>query len=253
MIQDEKRHSDEKTEDPPTGVVPLDVDDLIDDARTAIHDLLLEHLNNRVRVFGEGGLDAADLSDGILIAVLKLVTPAGKYPMETGRFWQLVDRYGPHSPLPPDDEIRDRVTGEVQSLLAAAEHESFEAGFDSALALEFQRLVLMYGELPLQTVAGLLGENRMAPRVAAEILACLGEMENAATYEVRRQLLEHSLASASHVIRDGAVVALAGLRDPRSAAALERAAAQEAYPLLRTNMLTLSKQIVMLLKTDQGE
>jgi len=63
-----------------------------------------------------------------------------------------------------------RLSNEIESLFAAAENESFEDGFDSALSLELQRLVLRYGTATLEIVGNLLQENRVAPPVAAEVL-----------------------------------------------------------------------------------
>jgi hypothetical protein len=217
----------------------FDVDDAIVEARTAIDDELLEHLNTRLQIFGEKGLVAADISDGLLISVLKLVASNGKYPMERGRFWQILDRCDPSSSFKPEDAIRTRLSGEIESLFAAAENESFEDGFDSVLSLELQRLVLRYGDMTLEIVSDLLREGRVAPQVAAEALACVGEMRNEATYAARRQLLERSLESPSHVTRDGAVAGLSNLCDPRTIGALQAAAQREDYRLLRTNMLNL--------------
>ena len=52
-------------------------------------------------------------------------------------------------------------------------------------------------------------------------------MRNEATREARRELLERSLASPLHTVRDGAVVGLSMLRDPRSIPPLAAAAARE--------------------------
>jgi hypothetical protein len=128
-------------------------------------------------------------------------------------------------------------------LFAAAENESFEDGFDSVLSLELQRLVLRYGDTPLDIVSDLIVESRVAPHVAAEALCCAGEMKNEATLEARRRLLERALASSSNLTRDGAVAGLSHLRDPRTIPALEAAAAREDYRLLRANILDLLEQL----------
>jgi len=239
MVQSKKQHSGKAANQPSSVSFSFDVDDAIVEARTAIDDGLLDYLNSRLQIFSEKGVVAADISDGLLISVLKLIASNGKYPMEKGRFWQILDRYDPSSPFGPEDAIRARLSSEIESLFAAAENESFEDGFDSVLSLEVQRLVLRYGDMTLEIVSDLLLENRVAPRVAAEALVCVGEMKNEATYEARRQLLERSLASPSHVTRDGAVAGLSNLCDPHTIAALQAAALREDYRLLRTNMLNL--------------
>ena len=216
MVQDEKRRSGKAAEGPLSVSFPCDLDDAIVEARAAVEDGLLEYLTGRMPIFNEKGLVAESISDGLLISVLKLIATDGKYPMEKGRFWQILDRYDPSSPLKPEDAIRARLSSEIDSLFAAAESESFEDGCDSMLSIELQApFVLRYGDLTLRIVSDLVLENRVAPHVAAEALGCVGAMKNAATYEARRQLLERSLASPSHVTRDSAVAALSNLCDPR--------------------------------------
>jgi hypothetical protein len=228
---------------PPAASVPVDVEDAIVDARVALDDGLLEYLSSRLQLLGDKGPLPADFSDGLLISVLKLIAPDGKYAMEKGRFWQILDRYDPFSPWKPGDAIRARLASGIAGLLAAAENESFEDGFDSALSLELQRLVLRYGDTAVEIVSDLIFGNRVAPQVAAEALRCAGEMKNEGTQEARRRLLERALASPSHVTRDGAVIGLSHLRDPRTIPALEAAVAREDYRLLRANMLDLLEQL----------
>jgi len=200
------------------------VDQAIVDARVAIDDGLLEYLKSRLWVFREAGVRAADFSDGLLISVLKLIAPSGKYPMERGRFWQVLDRHDPFSPLGPEETDRARLAVDVESLFAAAMNETFEDGFESALSLELQHLVLKHGEVTLEIVSDLILRERVPREVAAEALRCLGGMRNEATHEARRQLLERSLASPSHVVRDGALIGLSSLRDVHAIPALETAA-----------------------------
>jgi hypothetical protein len=109
--------------------------------------------------------------------------------------------------------------------------------------LEIQRLVLEHGNAALETVSDLIAGERVAPEAAAEALACLGEMEHEATHGARRRLLERSLTCSSHVARDGAVVGLSDLGDPRSVPALEAAAQREEYCMLRANMLEVIEQL----------
>ena len=212
-------------------------------ARCAIDDGLWEHLKSCLQISEETGIRQADISEGLLISVLKLIAPGSKYRIEKGRFWQIVDQHGPFSALDPDDSIRERLLSEIETLFAVAENESFEDGFDSVLSLELQRLVLQYGDATLEIVSDLIFEDRVAPGVAREALSCLGAMDDKATHEGRRCVLERSLACPSHVARDGAVTGLFDLDDPRSIPALEAAAERETYRLLRANMLELAEQL----------
>jgi HEAT repeat protein len=135
------------------------------------------------------------------------------------------------------------LASEIEGLFAAAENENFEDGFSSVLSVELLRLVLQYGDAALEIVSDLIFQNRAAPEVAAEALRCLGQVQSQVTHEVRRRLLERSLASASHVTRDGAAIGLSNLRDPRAIPALEAAAAREDYRLLRANMFEILERL----------
>ncbi|HUT95770.1 MAG TPA: HEAT repeat domain-containing protein [Thermoguttaceae bacterium] len=243
MTEDPKRLSGESGKEPEVGSLRIDEDTAIFDARCAIEEGLQGHLKSCLQVFGETALRRVDISEGLLISILKLIAPGGKYPMQSGRFWQILDRHGPFSPLDLEDSIREPLMNEIEALLAAAENESFEDGFDSVLSLELQRLVLQHDGVALEIVSDLICEDRAAPDVAREALACLGEMEDEQTHNGRRRVLERALACSSHVARDGAVTGLSDLRDPRSIPALEAAAEREDYRLLRTNMLELAGQL----------
>lgn len=135
------------------------------------------------------------------------------------------------------------MAGEIERLFAAAANDRFEDGFDSTLSLELHRFVFKHGEVVLGIVSDLILGGRVAAEVAAEALRCVGEMENEATHEARRRLLERGLTCPSHVARDGAVVGLSTLRDPQTIPALEEAAAREDYRLLRANMLAVIEQL----------
>lgn len=213
MAKDHELHSREPTEGQPA--FSPDEDKAIVDARVAIEDGTLEYVAKKLWDSGNAELFAEFLSEGLLVSVLKLIAPDGKYAMDQGRFWQILDRHCPFMPLGGEDAIRVRLVSEIEALFAAAGSETFEDGFDSVLSLELQRLVLRRGETTLEIISDVILGDRVASEVAAETLRCLGEMDNRATHNARRQLLERCLACSSHVTRDGAVVGLSDLNDPR--------------------------------------
>ena len=106
MATGKEQLSGDAEKGPPKVPVPFDMEEAIAEARVAIDDGLLEYLNNRLQLFGEKAPLPADFSDGLLISVLKLIAPDGRYPMEMGRFWQILDRYDPFSPWRPDGAMR---------------------------------------------------------------------------------------------------------------------------------------------------
>jgi len=241
MAKDDEPHSCEPSEGQPA--LSPDEDDAFLAAREAIGDGTLEYIDKKLRDSGNTELFAEFLCEGLLVTTLKLIGPNGTYAMDQGRFWQILDRYCPFMPLGGEDSIRVRLVSEIEALFAAAGSETFEDGFDSVLSLELQRLVLRRGEMTLEIISDLVLGDRIAAEVAAEILRCLGEMDNQATHKARRQLLERCLACSSHVTRDGAVVGLSDLNDPGAIPAIETAAAREDYRLLRANMCAILERL----------
>lgn len=209
--------------------------DVSDEVRESLFDSLASQ--------GEEGFLAASLAEGMLLAVLKLIGPEGKYAMDKGRFWQVLDRHCPFAPLDVDAETRSRLEGEIDDALRAAESEVFEDGFDSNLSLELQRLLLKHGDMTVEIVADRVLGDRVTAEVAAEVLRCFGEVEHGATCDARERLLERGLTCSSHVARDGAVLGLADLSDGRSVPALEAAAAIEKHERLRGNMVRLVRRL----------
>ncbi len=241
MAKDHEPRSRKATEGQPA--LSPDEDKAIVDARVAIEEGTLEYVAKKLRDSGNAELFTAFLCEGLLITTLKLIGPDGKYAMDQGRFWQILDRHCPFLAPGGEDSIRAGLVSEIEALFAAAGSETFEDGFDNVLSLELQRLVLRYGEMTLKIISDLILGDRVAAEVAAETLRCLGEMVNRATHDTRRRLLERCLACSSHVTRDGAVVGLSDLSDPSAIPAIEAAAAREDYTLLRTNMCKLLEQL----------
>ena len=99
MAGNKERRDVEAAEGGPAAPLPLDFEGAITDARAAIDDGLLQYFNARRQVVDETRLLRANLADGLLISVLRLIAPAGRYAMDKGRFWQILDRHNPFSPL----------------------------------------------------------------------------------------------------------------------------------------------------------
>jgi HEAT repeat protein len=137
----------------------------------------------------------------------------------------------------------DELADEIRTLFALARNEDFEDGFDSGLSRELTRFLLQHGDRAVELISDRVLAEGAAPYVSAAALRVLGEARQTATHEARRELLERSLRSPSHIVRDGAVLGLSDLHDPRSVPALEAAAAREDRPLLRANLMRLLERL----------
>jgi len=243
MAKNRELHDAESQRDDETRTVIGDAEHAITNAAGDVSDEIREFLFRKFTSLDEGGFLPAHLAEGILRSALTLIGPKGKYAMEKERFWQLLDRHCPFSPLDADEENRSQLEGQIEALLRAAEREVFEDGFDSTVSLELQRLLLKHGDTTVEIVADFVLGERVGADVAAEVLRCFGEVEHAATFNARQRLLERGLTCTSHLARDGAVLGLADLCDGRSVPALEAAAAVEKHDRLRGNMVELIKRL----------
>ncbi|MBI2304826.1 MAG: HEAT repeat domain-containing protein [Chloroflexi bacterium] len=128
--------------------------------------------------------------------------------------------------------IEDR----IDSLFRVAANENFEDGIASQFSRELLRLVEEYGNVAMQEIGFLITFGRVSQQVASEALRWLGRITDVSAYGWRIWLLEKSLSSSSPVIRDGAVLGLASMRDPTAIPYLQEAIAQEPLAELREDM-----------------
>ena len=243
MAKNRELHDAESQRDDEARSVIGDAEHAITNAAGDASDEIREFLFRKFTSLDEEGFLTAHLAEGILRSALTLIGPKGKYVMDKGRFWQLLDRHCPFTPLDVDDENRTLLESQIEALLRAAECEVFEDGFDSTVSLELQRLLLKHGDTTVEIVADIVLGERVGADVAAEILRCFGEVEHAPTYNARQRLLELGLTCTSHLARDAAVLGLADLCDERSIPALQAAAAVEKHDRLRGNMVKLIERL----------
>jgi HEAT repeat protein len=235
--------SDELPEDDSSGATAggfvEDEDEAILAAHEQFADELKHHVDERLANGTDRSLISDYISDGLLVSALKMIQRDADYPMDQGRFWQILDQLLVDATNATVSKTDAHLQQEVEAQFAAARNETFEDGFNSSLSFELYRLVLRYANDAVAAISGTILSERVSPDVVAEALRCLGQMQNTATYDARRQLLERALQCSSHVVRDAAVIGLADLNDPHSVSSLEEAASCEQYKLLRSNMLQL--------------
>lgn len=239
MSEDPKLRDDTSPETP----LAADDDEAYLGAVDAFADELREYLGTRANECPSAVVTRDFLSDAVLIAALKLLRRDGDYPMDEARFWQIVDQHLPFHPSCSSTEERADLLDDAQAIFAAACTESFEDGFDGNFSCALSRFILEHANTAVDIVSDIILREHISPDVAAEALRCLAEMDNQATYEARRTLLERSLGCSSHIVRDGAVIGLADLSDPHAIPSLEAAAAREKHGLLHTQMLELVNRL----------
>ena len=123
---------------------------------------------------------------------------------------------------------------------AYAESETFEDGMDSAFAKAIETWIGAWGVAAVEVIADVIALEKAGAAASGEALKVLGRLNDAATLEWRRHLLERSLGAASPSVRDAAVVGLASIYDVRSGVALRAAADKEPVPQVRHEMIRVA-------------
>ena len=132
---------------------------------------------------------------------------------------------------------------EMQNIFSAGASELFQDGEESEFSTRLLALISGEGVRVISVLQGLILNERTSAKVASEALRWLAEVENAASYNARRELLEKCLNAKSSKIRDGALIGLASLNDRRSVVALREAINVEHISLLRGCMSRVMRQL----------
>ena len=140
------------------------------------------------------------------------------------------------------DEIEAAVHG-LRRALAEASEEQFEDGIISRF---WKGLDKDYGQdrKIFAEALGRLITNRNAPsEPSAMALRWLAEQPISTERSTERWLLERALSVPDAVIRDGAIVALQNLADPKTIPSLSTAAEREPVEFLRNQLRTILRDL----------
>jgi len=131
----------------------------------------------------------------------------------------------------------------LERLFASAREEVFEDGMDSFFSRDLQSQLSLYGDVALEMIWHLIWKrpNPLSPTVIGETLRWVGRMEE--KYLHQRALLEKCLEHESHYVRDGAILGLASLDDPKAIGALRRAQEREPSGLLGESIEQVIEQL----------
>ena len=124
----------------------------------------------------------------------------------------------------------------IAVLFEAAKDQYFEDGMESEFSRELTALVEAYGNMAVHELAYLALFEKVNAEVASEAFRWLGNMHHGVSSPFRLWLLERSLLCASAMVRDGAILGLASLDDPRAIPYIKRAIEREQCEELRKNM-----------------
>ena len=133
-------------------------------------------------------------------------------------------------------ELTRYVEDAITRLFESAEDQNFEDGMESDFSRELVTLIRKYGDLAMSEVSYLITYDRVDREIASEALRWLGRIDDPSSYDSRLWVLEQSLSSKSPLVRDGAALGLASLRDANAVQYLRRAVERESIAELRCDL-----------------
>lgn len=131
---------------------------------------------------------------------------------------------------------REYTASKVKSLFQIARDQIFEDGIETEFSKGLVDVIQEYGNLALDMIENLLMKKHTNPGIIAETLRWLGKTNHPETHYRRLEILTKLLSSSSARIRDGALIGIGSMNDPRSVNTLKRAILREIIPDLKQDM-----------------
>ena len=137
----------------------------------------------------------------------------------------------------------DDLKGTVHLLFAQAREEYFEDGMESEFSRGLTHLILERGGRVLRVADQLESSGLITEGVISEALRWIGLMDDAATHEDRRRFLQRHLSSRSVQVRDGALLGISFMDDPRSLPSMRKAVECEKVDELKKDLQQVMDQL----------
>jgi len=134
----------------------------------------------------------------------------------------------------------------LEALFQACANEDFEDGMESEFISELISSVRIHGTKVVEAISRIILEQTVKPLVAFETLRWLGRVSHPESYRPRLFLLETCLDSSSRLMRDGAALGLASMKDTRAIPYLREAVAREKIQDLQKDMEAVLFRLVKL-------
>jgi hypothetical protein len=125
---------------------------------------------------------------------------------------------------------------ELEALFQAYANEDFEDGMESEFISELIASIHIHGTKAIEAIRRIILEQNVKPHVAFEALRWLGRINHPESRRARLLCLEMCLDSPSRLVRDGATLGLASMKDTHAIPYLREAIAREKIQDLRKDM-----------------
>lgn len=168
--------------------------------------------------------------------------------LDDGSSWYLNPRTSDMSDfgrLAPDEDstaapvFEAHIAEELEQIIKGGKSERFDEGMDSNFSRKLLDFVARYADTAVEAMIGAYDANAFDSDVLAETLRWLGRIQQPASHEKRRWLLERALTHRFARVRDGALIGLSLLGDPAAAPSVRHALSRERVLDLREDLMHL--------------
>lgn len=128
-------------------------------------------------------------------------------------------------------------------ILARSQDEQFEAGVESRLARDLQRVFASRPLAVLQALRKRLGESAEEPEILAETLQWASRIDGSLAREAVIDLLLTGLHHGHPLVRDSAALALADFDEEVALKQIRRAMERESVPEMREDLESLMRSL----------
>lgn len=144
---------------------------------------------------------------------------------------------------PSLEKTPESLAEELRRIFFEAREEVFEDGMESNFSRKLSVLIEEHKEQAIKFAAEYMDSEEVDEEVASELLRQLGHSRHEPTYTSRLVLLVRGLQNKSSMVRDGAILGLASLDDPKVIPDVEEAVVREQDPELRDDMNDVLEQL----------
>jgi len=132
---------------------------------------------------------------------------------------------------------------ELEALFRAYANEDFEDGMESEFISEFVSCIQKYGTQAVEAVKRIILAQNVKPHMTFEALRWLGRINHPESYRSRLLFMEMCLGNPLRLVRDGAALGLASMKDAHAIPYLRKAIAQEKTQDLRKDLETVLSRL----------
>lgn len=141
------------------------------------------------------------------------------------------------------EKKEEQIGSEVSALFEAAAGEIFEDGIESRFSQGLVSLITSLGNAAVKSVADIIISGHANSEVSSEALRWIGRLDNPQSSSNRLWLLESCLNCGSAKIRDGAILGLASMDNPKAIPYIKNAMEREHLSELKKDMQQVIDQL----------